>query len=102
MPSSDFSFADSGIFGTGQFLAGPFELAGTGVGVGFAVGLGEAVGGELAAEVVGAGEVSAGSTGSACPTHPVAETTSAPEQATSRVVLNFPNMPEPYDSLGAD
>ncbi|GAA1858184.1 hypothetical protein GCM10009715_02160 [Paeniglutamicibacter psychrophenolicus] len=102
MPASDFFIAASGILGTGQFFAGPLELPGTGVGVGFAVGLEETGGGEFVAVVVGAGDDLVGSTGSALPPQPAAVRTSAPEQKTSMTFLNFANMPTAYDSVGVN
>ncbi|RAX49337.1 hypothetical protein DQ353_09850 [Arthrobacter sp. AQ5-05] len=102
IPSSVLSLAASGILGIGQFLAGPLELPGTGVGVGFAVGLGDADGGELDAVEAAVGDAPVDSTGSALPLQPAAVSTSTPEQKTSMTFLNFANMPAAYDSVGVN
>jgi hypothetical protein len=88
--------------GTGQFLAGPLELAGTGEGDGFVVGLGDAGGGELTAVAVEAGEELEGSAGEAFPVHPAAASKMAPELKTMMTCLIFVNMPETYDSVGVN
>jgi len=78
------------------------ELAGTGVGVGFAVGLGDDVGGELLAVAVGVGDVPVDSTGAALPPHPAVARRSAPELKTTMTFLVFANMPTAYDSVGVN
>ncbi|ASN38314.1 hypothetical protein CGQ24_04335 [Arthrobacter sp. 7749] len=95
-------FAASGMTGTGQFFAGPVELAGIGFGVGLILGLGDVVGGELDAGAVGVEAVGVGSIGSALPTHPAAAKTNAAEQNMRLTFLIFVSMPTAYDSVGVD